>query len=92
MRQNLTLLHLISTFVICLLKRQISKLASRKISVFLLVSVAEQVGLSLAHSETLKTLTVKPVLRAFAGKTSHIEIFLILCIQFVLCMDCQFMK
>ena len=24
--------------------------------------------------------------------TSHIKIFLILCIQFVLCMDCQFMK
>ena len=24
--------------------------------------------------------------------TSHFEIFLILCIQFVLCMDCKFMK
>ena len=24
--------------------------------------------------------------------TSHIEIFLIFCIQLVLCMDCQFMK
>ena len=31
-------------------------------------------------------------LRAIAGNTSHIKIFLILCIQFVLCMDCQFMK
>ena len=31
-------------------------------------------------------------LRAFAGNASHIKIFLILCIQFVLCMDCQFMK
>ena len=27
-----------------------------------------------------------------AGNTSHIKIFLILCIQFVLCMNCQFMK
>ena len=31
-------------------------------------------------------------LRTIAGHTSHIIIFLILCIQFVLCMDCQFMK
>ena len=31
-------------------------------------------------------------LRAIAGNTTHIEIFLLLCIQFVLCMDCQFMK
>ena len=31
-------------------------------------------------------------IRAVAGNTSHIKIFLILCIQFVLCMDCQFMK
>ena len=30
-------------------------------------------------------------LRAIADDTSHIEIFLILCIQFVLCMDCQIM-
>ena len=32
------------------------------------------------------------LLRAISGTTSHIEIFLILCIQLVLCMDCQFMK
>ena len=32
------------------------------------------------------------ILRAIAGNTSRIKIFLILCIQFVLCMDCQFMK
>ena len=32
------------------------------------------------------------VLWAIAGNTSHIKIFLIVCIQFVLCMDCQFMK
>ena len=31
-------------------------------------------------------------LRAIAGNTSRIKIFLILCIQFVLSMDCQFMK
>ena len=31
-------------------------------------------------------------LRAVAGNTSHIKIFLIFCIQVVLCMDCQFMK
>ena len=31
-------------------------------------------------------------LMAVAGNTSHIKIFLILCIQFVLCMNCQFMK
>ena len=30
--------------------------------------------------------------RAIAGNTSHIKIFLILCIQLVLCMECQFMK
>ena len=29
---------------------------------------------------------------AAAGNTSHIKIFLILCIQFVLCMNCQFMS
>ena len=32
------------------------------------------------------------LLRAIAGNTSHIKIFSIVCIQFVLCMDCQFMK
>ena len=31
-------------------------------------------------------------LRAIVGNTSHIKTFLIPCIQFVLCMDCQFMK
>ena len=37
-------------------------------------------------------LVEKHSLRAIAGNTSRIKIFLILCIQFVLCMDCQFMK
>ena len=32
------------------------------------------------------------LLGEIAGNTSHIKIFLIVCIQFVLCMDCQFMK
>ena len=32
------------------------------------------------------------MLRAIAGNTFHINIFLTLCIQFVLCMDCQLMK
>ena len=41
---------LISTFVICLLER-ISKLATSQCSIFLLVSVAEETGLSLALSE-----------------------------------------
>ena len=31
-------------------------------------------------------------LRTIAGNTSHIKIFHILCIQFVLSMACQFMK
>ena len=31
-------------------------------------------------------------LRAIAGNTSRNKIFLILCIHFVLCMDCRFMK
>ena len=31
-------------------------------------------------------------LREIVGNTSHIKIIFILCIQFVLCMDCQFMK
>ena len=30
--------------------------------------------------------------RAIAGNTSHINIFLIVCIQFALCMDFQIMK
>ena len=32
------------------------------------------------------------ILRVVAGNSSHIKIFLILCLQFVLCMDCRFMK
>ena len=46
---------LISVFVNGLLESIISKLATSKISIFLLVSVAEETGLSLAFLETLKT-------------------------------------
>ena len=49
---------LISTFVICLLKSIISRLATGKISIFKLVSVAEETGLSIILSETPKTCFV----------------------------------
>ena len=45
---------LISTFAILLLESIISSLATSEISIFLLVSVAEETGLSLALSETPK--------------------------------------
>ena len=53
---------LISAFVIPLLKSIISRLATSEISLFYLVSVAEETGLSLALSETPKTgfLTSRP--------------------------------
>ena len=40
----------------------------------------------------LNKILYQPHLREIAGNASHIKIFLTLCIQFVLCMDCQFMK
>ena len=46
---------LICTFVIRFLKSIISELALSEISIFYLVSVAEQAGLKLTLSETLKT-------------------------------------
>ena len=46
---------LISTFVIRLLESIISKLATSEISIFQLVSVAEETGLSLTFPETPKT-------------------------------------
>ena len=46
---------LISTFVVCYLGSIIPILAKFKISILLLVSVAEQAGLSLTWSETPKT-------------------------------------
>ena len=50
----------------------------------LFYSTMYDMGLTLCQTWSL--------LRAIAGNTSHIKIFLIVCIQFVLCMDCQFMK
>ena len=47
--------NLISTFVIHLLLSMISELATSEISIFMLVSVAEQAGLNLTLSETTKT-------------------------------------
>ena len=49
---------LISTFAIHLLESIISRLATGQISLFYLVSVAEETGLSLAISETPKTVFV----------------------------------
>ena len=37
-------------------------------------------------------MSVYLILRAIVGYTSHVKLFLMLCIQFVLCMECQFMK
>ena len=53
-----------SAFVISSLESIISGLASSEISTFLLVSVAEETGLSLPLSETLKTgfLRARPIL------------------------------
>ena len=47
--------RLINAFVIYILESTISILATSEISIFLLVSVAEETGLSLALHETLKT-------------------------------------
>ena len=47
--------RLISAFVIRLLESMISLFASSEISIFYLVSVAKETGLSLALSETPKT-------------------------------------
>ena len=46
---------LISAFVIRLLESVVSKLATSKISLFKVVSVAEQAGLGMTWAETLKT-------------------------------------
>ena len=53
--QPVYLLRLISAFNIRFLEHIISKVAKSKISIFYLVSVAEETGLSLALSESLKT-------------------------------------
>ena len=46
---------LISAFIICFLETTISKLATSESSIFQLVSVAEETGLSLPLLETPKT-------------------------------------
>ena len=57
--------RLISPFVICVLESIIiiSKFATTENSIFLLVSVAEETGLSLILSETPKTgfVTLRPI-------------------------------
>ena len=66
--------RLISAFVIRLLESIISKLASSDISIFQLVSVAEETGLSLALSETSKTgfFAVRPIFTS-SNKVSVID-------------------
>ena len=61
--QPAQLRSLISAFVIRFLENIISKRATNEISIFLLVSVAEEIGLSHAFSETPKTgfLTSRPI-------------------------------
>ena len=56
---------LVSAFVICLLERFISRLAMSLISIFWLVSVAEQAGLNHTLLETPKTgfVTSRPTFR-----------------------------
>ena len=55
--------RLISAFVIRFLESLISKLATREISIFLLITVAEETGLKLPLSETRKTgyLATRPI-------------------------------
>ena len=65
-KEQTSLRSLISAFVIHLLKSIISRLATSEISLFYLVSVVEETGLSLALSETPKTsfLTARPVFKS----------------------------
>ena len=61
--QPVYLCSLISAFGVHLLKSIVSKLALSEISIFLLVSLAEETGLSLALSEMQKTdfLVSRPI-------------------------------
>ena len=54
---------LISVFVICFLESTICKLATGEISIFQLVSIAEESDLKLTLSETPKTgfVTLRPI-------------------------------
>ena len=62
--QPVHLQSLVSAFVILLLESIISRLRTSAISIFYLVSVAEQAGLNLTLPETLKTCFVvsQPIL------------------------------
>ena len=60
-QNKMHLRRLISAFVIRSLESIISKLASGEISIFSLVSVAEETGLRLVLSETPRTGFVAPV-------------------------------
>ena len=71
--QSAPLHSLISTFVICLLEGIISKLATSEISIFYLVSVAEETDLSLTLSDTTKTGFVqwRPILQQSFQESEH---------------------
>ena len=66
---------LISTFVFYFLESIISKLAMNEISIFLLVSVAEQAGLNLTLAETPKTgfLAVRPIFSCSYTPTEYVN-------------------
>ena len=66
-------LRSLSTFVIHLLESIVSKVNTSKISIFYLVSVAEQVVLSMTWLETPKTgfVALKPWHDKSNSKTSH---------------------
>ena len=72
---------LISIIVIRLLKRIISRLATGEISIIYLVYVAEQAGLNLNFSKTLKSgfLALRSILTPFATAIDLISPSLSLC-------------
>ena len=69
MQTSLRIRSLISTFVIHFLESSITKLATGEFSIFQLVSEADQTGLSVALSETLKTGFVTS--RAYKGAHTY---------------------
>ena len=66
-------LSLIRAFVICFLESSISKLAISEISIFLLVFVAVETGLSIPMSETPKTgfLVKRPIFKVGGNYTTE---------------------
>ena len=67
--------RLISAYVVRLLETIISKLTSKKTSIFLLVSVTEEIGLNLALSDITKTgfLATRPINRAQLRPTRRVS-------------------